>query len=396
MKRRRFFEALTATLLAVLIGAVLAAPAMAQGNSGKNKDGGGGGGGDGPPVQYEVTWFGNLGGDPFYVRDINNWGVIVGTGWDGDGPDFSGTRRAWVLLPTDVDGDGILDYSNDMIIDINDMKNADDEPIVPEGWRANRASSINDVGEVTGTLWDGTRGAIYKLNLMSRSMIIIDYDWESEPSINDMGEIIYLKSVDGERYVHMYSSVTGNIVNLGLTGGGSINNVPQIAGTSSATRKPFRYTLPTYDSEGNLLVAGTLLEFGKAGEFLFRGGLNDSGSVMLYSEKGQGEAIRYSDSLGYETIAKGYGIPRGINNSGDVLLERSKRGTLYMDEYGLLPLDDLLTGTVEDVNRWRDSSEFAIYKFNDRNEETGFAEICGVQTFDGVQFGFILRPVVNP
>lgn len=61
MKRRRFFETLTAALLAVLIGAVPAAPTMAQGNSGKNKDKDDGGGDDGgttapPPVTYMVTW----------------------------------------------------------------------------------------------------------------------------------------------------------------------------------------------------------------------------------------------------------------------------------------------------------------------------------------------------
>ena len=46
-------------------------------------------------------------------------------------------------------------------------------PTVPTGWRANRAESINEFSEVTGTLWDGEIRAVYKLDLINQSMIII-------------------------------------------------------------------------------------------------------------------------------------------------------------------------------------------------------------------------------
>lgn len=74
MKRRRFFEALTAALLAVLIAAVPAAPAMAQGNSGKNKDDSGGDEATTPPPFTYLIRF----EEDFEVRNFNDNADMLG------------------------------------------------------------------------------------------------------------------------------------------------------------------------------------------------------------------------------------------------------------------------------------------------------------------------------
>jgi len=380
MKRRRFFEALTATLLAVLIGAVLAAPAMAQGKGGgKNKDGGGGGGGDGPPVQYKITWLGNLGGEFLVPWDINNGGDIVGRA-----DDSSGTVSAWVLLPEVVDG--ILEYSNQMIVTIDSLG------VVPEGYRAVTAWSINEFREVTGRLVHETGvSKLYKLDLndlTTMSMDIID-DYESTGGsrINNWGEICYSKKIDNEDYLHVYNPADGEIVNLEVKGvpslRGRFNDSGQILGwNSGGSFRSFRYT----PGEALLSFDGLKMECGP----------NESGDVALYEDRmnwSQNRVSRYTDDLGLHQIGKG-GWPTDFNNNGDVV---SNHNWLYRDDFGVLYLDDLVVGLEADLDLWfARRSNSGYYRLNDRNE-TNPGTICGRHRYDdGTTLGFVLTPIVAP
>lgn len=384
MLRNRFNQLGFLLLLSAVTTASIAGPPPGKGG-GKGGGGDDGGGGAASPILYEVTFFGNLGGSPFYVSDINNRGDIVGSGWDGD--DFTGTRRAWVLLPTDLDNDGIVDYSNDLLVDINLMHDLDGNPTVPPGWRANRAESINENGEVAGTLWDEASGlrATFTLELSSGTLTIIDVNTGQDAEINDNGEVAYAKIIDGIEYIHVYVPGQG-AVNLGIMGTvHGFNNSGQIVGWDNSTAKPFRYT-----------PGETLLDVGGFAHAFV--GLNELGETTLFGDhRKKPIAYRYSDFEGLHEIASGAGMPTDINLHGDVLIERYDVGTLYRDDLGLLALDDLVGGANGEVAMWfaRDRDSFSVFETNDRNE-TGFGVICGVHSFNGAQIGFVLRPVPVP
>lgn len=135
MKRRRFFETLTAALLAVLIGTVLAAPAMAQGNSGKNKDKEEDGSGDGPTfvdpgVRYAVELVDlPVGAVSAILFGCNDAGQVVGEAF------IDGVSRALLIESSGTSG------SSYVLDEITDG--------VPPNHVIRRATAINDAGLIS-------------------------------------------------------------------------------------------------------------------------------------------------------------------------------------------------------------------------------------------------------
>lgn len=384
---RRFVTFGTAVCLSVLLAATLATTSLAEKGG---KPGGGGGGGDPPaaPINYEIQWFGNLDGSGFYASDINNKGQIVGSGWD-----ETNTRVAYVLLPRDLDEDDVLDYANEMIVDINDMfvldanGDATSEPTVPGGWRANRAESINEFDEVAGTLWDGANRAVYTIDLVTQTMVVIAENTGVNAKINDLGEIAYTKFVDGVELIHVYRPGQGS-ENLGI--GPTLwgfNNAGQVTGSDESSWA-FRYTPGDTPADDDILTIG---------QYYFDGDLNQSGSFTLgYTQSPRKRrAYRYSDANELQELGSAAGSPTGINNDGDVLIIKSGSSYVYTDQHGVLTLDDLVVGSIDDLADWLVSDSIDSSAINDR-DGTGFGQIIGAATIDGVSVGFVLTPIPAP
>ncbi len=398
MKRRRFFAAVTAALLAVTMitaGLILAAPAMAQGNSGKNKGGGGGGGDSTPPtVTFHLTfletpeWISNP-----VVQNANNNGDIVGSGTH-PGAEWGPTYyRAY--LYTAAEG----------FIDINSLPAMDDWP----GWTATSAHSINDSGEITLLMVHPENGkvAVFLYEPIYGSLTFIDevaYPLQMAKigsRINAGGDIAYTKyDADGYGTWHFYDSESGLRTNLGITGNDTSEGLVFRGGTSGINAEG--------EIVGGVWEGGIVRYSTKTGQRLdlvkgrqaMKAQINDLGDICFNGEfKGKNmQPARYVSASGVTQILNKSGRVMDINYSSDVLFV--DRGYLFVATYdrGNVSVDDRITGTPEALSKWwsrpSGSTRWNNIRMTNRDEEAGFGQVCGdTDLSDNTKELFILTPI---
>ncbi len=362
MKRPRFFESLTAALLTVLIGALLAAPAMAQGNSGKNKDNDDSDDEpDLPPVQYTFELLGTFGGIS-WAFDMNSYGEIVGTSQiEGtterdDFPDAEDERRAFLSTPG---GDFISLY---------DLLSEEDQ----ESWiRLGAADTINDHGQITGQglRWideDKTGWEPRKFLLT----FVFDDNGEYVAMIEEFPVRVERMNADGLA-TGIYEFEEGDraflltddwsMKNLGVlydyhnfSKGMAINAWGDIAGFSGEQGEEFRAFF--YSESDGMLDLGVFQKERGGFEQSFAYDLNDLGEVVGTASAGarSRHAFRFRDGaledLG--TFGGDRSVGRGINNYGEVVgRAQDEDGTyhafLYIDGSGMVKLEDLIENLPE-------------------------------------------------
>jgi hypothetical protein len=407
MKRRRFLEAVTAALLAVLIAAVLATPAMAQGNSGnnKNKDKDGDGGTEEPvepnlpPIEYHIQLFDFPSDETPIIHGSNNVGQVVGFN--------NGTNgfRAWLYDAT---------VDPDTAIDLNVM------PItgVPEGYVIGAALDINDFGFAVGFLQldgdttdESRRGYVLDTNtwimqtfpnseepaysftfkINEDGLVLGGYDWFNEDGWR-IHEGFYLYDLVNQSFT--FPDLEGeHIFNRSMDLNNSLGGRPaQVAGqeqgNSSAPKKMLRLTLPDFLEVIDLHEDSTRTTFGA---------LNDAGTMCghisfdISTHPRKREIVtypfRHGESLELLPIPpSGGSLTFDINSAGDIVTSYY----VYHDDWEYVSPDDVVIGGAETMERWF-AGRFEIAMLGDRNA-SDFGLLVGTLYESDGKVGFVLVP----
>ena len=379
-----------------------------------------------PPVQYAIRFLDVAGTESSYLTamEMNNSGQVVG----------------YYFLPEDgLDGkldfnfaflyDPALDDSNDpfgQAIDLNDLE-FDVDYGVPAGWVIAAAAGINDRGDIVGAIRPADsiygeaprRGCVIDMNASPpRLHVIPDQEFSIRTwawRINEDGDILGQGEVNGRTHHYLYNpgwygnppswyedfpATAGNYLllsdrlldsqlNLGgpaVVGQDELGIFRILPWTGSIERPGIEGGI--WDING----AGTFCGYGKfevqvrknrtelsTWPFLF-----DSEPILAEPRSGRAKAINaQNDLLVYTGI--------GTSNSG-----------WYLDhsDYGLFQLDDLITGSPEDVAFWFSESPGEIIDLNDRGITAEGAEISANHFGQilGHQSGcvFLLTPIDTP
>ena len=403
MKPRRFYEAVTATLLAVLIGAVLAAPAMAQGNSGKNKDKDDGGTEEPvelPPIEYQVQLFEFPADGSGSIFGANNLGQVVGFNFNR----ATNGYRAWLF-------DATLDPQQ--AVDLNSL------PIkgVPDGYVIGAALDINDWGFAVGFLQldgdettESRRGYVldtitwsmqtfpeeeepahsFALKINEDNLVLGGYDWFNEDGFR-IHEGFYLYYPIEQSF--MFPDIEG-ISNRSMDLNNSLEGRPaQVAGhergSVSAPKNMLRLTLPDALEVIDLHEDATSTTFAA---------MNDAGTMCghisfdISTHPRKREIVtypfRYNQSLELLPVPpSGGGGAFDINSAGDIVTSYH----VYHDDWGYVSPDDVLIGSPETMERWF-AGRGEIKLLGDRNA-SDFGLLVGTLYESDGSAGFVLVPV---
>lgn len=379
MKRRRFFESLTAALLAVLMignGLAVAAPPEGKGN---NKDGGGGDDSTTATVTYELTFLGTPPGiSGARVSDVNNYGEIVG--WEIDPTSEFGPSYYRAYLYTALEG----------FVDINSLPAMVDWP----GWTAADASSINDSGQISVLMIDGDgTKAVFLYEPLDETLSKIEVvgnlfiDSSNYSFVNAWGDIAYNKfDTNGTGTWHFYTG--GVSTDLGIIGTPSgINAVGDIVG--GGYEGCVRYSTLT----------GELLSLVDGWDAL-AAKINDSGDICLNVESNgrKRQPARYVEATGVTEILNKTGRIQDINSASDVCFGDNGAIVIATYDLGNVSVDAGLTGTEEDLAKWSSKNSSGGFRMTDRDQSVGLGQICGSAIFDdSTRELWILTPIaVNP
>jgi len=204
--------------------------------------GGNGGGGDPPAAEYSLVDLGALPGHSAgTAQDVNESGWVVGASWLSD---VSGTSRAMIVIPDDIDGDGDLDWyadvdtdgKNDLMIELTTVPSVS----------ISSAIAINNAGQVAGTF--NVPGEMHAFVINPQDMDgdgALDWNWDADADgvndlmtdlgtlggnrssasdINDQGQVVgQSRNADGNTFPFLWNPDTpggtqGTMVNLGTIG----------------------------------------------------------------------------------------------------------------------------------------------------------------------------------
>jgi len=409
MKRRRFFETLTAALLVVLIAAVLATSAMAQGNSGNNKNKDKDDGGteepvepDLPPIEYQIQLFDPPSNEHLNIQGSNNLGQVVGFTHGENG------FRGW-LYDSNVDPDAAIDLN---IMSITG---------VPEGYVIGAALDINDLGFAVGFLQldgdttdESRRGYLldtntwimqtfpegdepaysFALKINEDGLVLGGYDWFNEDGFR-FTDGLYL--YDPVEQSLTFPDLEGKrINNRSLDLNNSLEGRPaQVAGhewgSGSAPKKILRLTLPDFLEVIDLSEDATRTTFAA---------LNDAGTMCgdisfdLSTHPRKREIVtypfRYNQLLELLSVPPSGGGAYDINSAGDIVTSYH----VYHDDWEYVSVDDVVTGDTETMVRWF-AGRFEIAMLGDRNA-SDFGLLVGTLYESEGNAGFVLVPTLVP
>lgn len=338
-----------------------------------------------PPVRYQIQFFDVPNPDGNSVlNDMNNQGQCVG--WYIDAGEV---KRAFLYDP-------LVDPS--MAVDLNTIVTA------PQGWVIASAVGINGHGVIVGYLEpEGSTGAVRSGFLLDPAQPVLTllpdstWDYTFPRRINENGDVLgvyYNHNPDETWGTYLFNSSTDTEVtvlgdvrntNVALNNPTDSHDV-QVAGTLP-DNSAFRWT------RGQGLEVLPLISPDVSG-------INDAGtvsgstSVKLKGNRSERRAMRYSSSL--ELLPSPYVNASAINSSSDVSLGTA----FYRDDWGALPIDELIDTSDPDAALWFSNSRTSVglLKLTERLPETGFCGFAASVLYNDALPGrlCLLSPVPTP
>ncbi len=355
MKRLHKFtgQFVAASLLAALLIAVISisspSPSFAE-KGGKGGGNGGGGSSDPPPVMYSTHTIPSTGNS--YVRGMNNWGMVLG---DDDNGAF--------LYDSTNDAFHSLDFIASLGAQLDALTGE------PGWWFKNSAWTINDLGEIVGSVANPDDSG-YRPYVLETFLSNNPLDWSLELlpdfgsvqatalDINSHGDVlIRYERPDGTREMCLYNPWEDTAenpqdpvhLNLISTSHAELNNNGQVAGIY-VQGTAFLYDA-TSDSMELIDINSTSRD--PRGSIY---GLNDSGQFVGAAQVNSGkkwtENSIYLYTNGVETIVEGHHFilsspGRALNSDSDVFyikyLDREVNESYLVRDGQTWKLNDLVS-----------------------------------------------------
>ena len=355
MLRRTFLPSICAIFLMVL----MASPLWAA----KGGNGGGGGGkppkddppSELPPIEYtlEILLILDESNPSSFVNAMNEAGEMVGR---------SGDRAAL--------------WTDEGVIDLNDL--------LPEGsdWVLWEADDINNVGQIVGyglrpDLSQDLRPFRYTPGDPAIFEDLSTLGMSTAKGINDLGDVTG-KLTDGGGTIrgYVYTGTPGDldanelalipmIENHHSTAPRAINNNGQVVGEMAVTGGNVEWWAFRYSPDAEPDQQIELLALNEKGSVQPRSAawdINNQGWTVgesYLSSKAWERAFRFKDSSGIKDLGAFSGKisqAYAINESGEVVGKSfngaAYRGFIYIDEFGMVNLDDLVVGDDADLGDW--------------------------------------------
>jgi hypothetical protein len=328
-----------------------------------------------PPVYYNVTWldsidwFDNLDRKYTQACAINKSGDVVGFGYnviDSAEGSYNADFAAFVY-----------DASNQLSLDLNALE------LMP-GWSFIRANGINESRQIVGGVVNKTTGEYrgFMFNLSDRMCVLLPdpvQAGQAAQKINNdlhsgVGDVLATEGSwitqytwDGDKYV--MKTGCSWLTDSFPTG---FNDSGQIL-----LRDGARYTpggVPEWE------------DFGATYGIRFAQAMNNDGTFVgnrVLPNGGKLYSFRFTNPDQMVNIATGRAAA-GVNSDGDVCVNPSTRAYVYtdMNHWGLLALDNMVTG---DVSDWMDATLTYVTGITDRytglGVPTNFGSICGYAVF---------------
>ena len=307
-----------------------------------------------PTFSYSYTPLGTLGGATSWANDINTNGDVVGGSTTGSGT---------------IDH-GFVYTAGSGIVDLNDLI----DPAT--GILLREAEAINDGGQVIGFghLFDGDGNLLetflYRLTPdpsgagFATVDNLGDFNTFRGTAINNDGDVGGFEFVAGVAHAALYTEATG-WVDLGTLAGdetqawgitnSDANGDVQLAGYANTADgdRAWRYDTAT----GVMEDLGTFFQHNRFSSESQGCDINEAGQVAGWTtvSKNDDFAARHTPGVGWESLGTlsdddswGDSKANGLNNFGDTVgtslfnTVPDERAFLYMDEFGILNLEDLI------------------------------------------------------
>jgi hypothetical protein len=354
-----------------------------------------------PPIQYEIRFLDIAGSESSYMSamEMNNSGQVVGyyfhseDGLDGK-LDFG---FAFLYDPALDDPSNPVGHA----IDLNYLEfNANYG--VPDGWVIGGANGINNRGDIVGVLrptdskyGEGPRrGCVIDMNASPPELHLIpDQAFSSRAwawRINEDGDVLGSGDVDGKTHHYLYNpgwygnapawfenfpATTGNFLVLSDRWIDSQLNLvgPAVIGQDELgifRIAPFAGSIERPDIDGGVWDvngAGTFCGFGKF-------------EVRVGKKRTELSTWPYLYDTAPILVEPQYSRAKAINAQNDLLVYTglgTQTGNWYLNhsDHGLFQLDDVITGTPEDLAFWFSAHPGEIIDLNDRDVAAEGAEV---------------------
>jgi probable HAF family extracellular repeat protein len=224
--------------------------------------------------------------------------------------------------------------------------------------------------------------------------------------INDHGEVVAAATRDDRTTaVLVYNNSLSSWIDIGADYDGSFldfNNHTQVVGGAGYPHRAFRWS-PDGTAQGKLELFSS---------YSWANGINNAGQFVGGAYLGNAyRAFRYTDDEGMKSLGTlGQSSEAwGINDLGQVVgfysvstknkgtVTRRAYGFLHVDAFGMVPLDNLVTGSAEDLAKWH-SAGIEPRRINTPRlldgtpDPNGFGQICGTAHYADGDDAFLLTP----
>lgn len=314
-----------------------------------------------PPVFYDLHWLDTLGRTDGQMEQMNNWGEVVGyvfdRNWNDDGSLYRTNRGAFYFNGVDS-------------IDLNTLMG----PALAGKWIATYAYSINDSGQIAGSLRatdsEAQQGFVYDTSTGTTILLppppLGGTQWSQK--INVRGDVVAAESVGGTYYITMYypnRDGAGNIFEYVPGPSWEVpNSYPRVINASGQIllNNAMRYTPDVGWQDFKLtLNAVSGCDMNELGTFV---GTRGVGSKSF--------AYRFEDPASVQDFAPD-SLAAAVNLQGDVCFSLGHRGYVYYSDLsGWWALDN----AVPIDETWQAAGLTWIKDMTDRSGTTAGA-ICG-------------------
>ena len=337
------------------------------------------------PPNFRIEFFtlpnANAGDVAYSVQDANNLGVVVGY----VSSTVNEPTKAFVLDQNGVIGDQVPGK----VYLLADLINI--PPEVTAEYAMSQAYSINESSQVVGRLKKYPVTAPLSIGFFADLNDPESFEELPKPApadsvsgigINDHGDVLIDSWLSGEpRNYYIYNPMHPETDPVLLTD--PVTNQP-LEGIATGFNN-YRQVVGLLNGGGYRLTPGISLE--TFSEFEYAHDINDNGqfcgTLDLSTDPDDKVFFRYTDTDPIELIGSEFNSGEcKINSDGDVAMasrviqSSPSRVSVLRDGHGLLDLDDLVVGEVDDLAFWDAATLYGI-DINDRDAASGFGQIFG-------------------